>query len=72
MKNQERPPELDGQPEFNGPAFSLLEAENAGLRRLVIELLEKNQKLREQLLAAASGRNSATGVDLHLVGGRVA
>ncbi len=32
-------------------AFALLELENSGLRRLVVELLEKNQKLREQMQA---------------------
>ncbi len=30
-------------------ALTLLELENAGLRRLVVELIEKNQRLREEL-----------------------
>ena len=30
-------------------ALALLELENSGLRRLVVELIEKNQRLREQL-----------------------
>jgi len=36
--------------DFDKSALSLLESENSGLRRLVVELLEKNQRLREQLL----------------------
>jgi hypothetical protein len=38
-------------PDFDQSAILLLESENSGLRRLVVELLEKNQKLREQLIA---------------------
>jgi hypothetical protein len=34
---------------------SELELENSGLRRLVVELLEKNQQLRQQVLAAKRG-----------------
>ncbi len=34
-------------------AVELLEAENSGLRRMVVELLEKNQRLREQILSVA-------------------
>lgn len=30
-------------------ALALLELENSGLRRLVVELIEKNQRLREKL-----------------------
>jgi hypothetical protein len=35
-------------------ALSLLELENLNLRRLIVELLEKNQRLREQLQAAST------------------
>jgi len=34
-------------PDFGKSALYELELENSGLRRLVLELLEKNQKLRE-------------------------
>jgi hypothetical protein len=57
MKIQERPPELDAASSANLSALFLLETENTNLRRLVIELLEKNQQLREQLRTQASGRN---------------
>jgi hypothetical protein len=30
-------------------ALALLELENSGLRRLVVELIEKNQRLREEM-----------------------
>ena len=57
MKIQERPPELDAASSANLSALFLLETENTNLRRLVIELLEKNQQLREQVRTQASGRN---------------
>jgi len=45
-----RPTSPEAMSDFDQSALSLLESENSGLRRLVVELLEKNQRLREQLL----------------------
>jgi hypothetical protein len=42
-------------------ALALLEMENSTLRRLVVELIEKNQKLREKL---RSGQGSVAGDSL--------
>jgi hypothetical protein len=38
-----------GDADSEKSALALLERENSGLRRLVVELLEKNQKLREDM-----------------------
>jgi hypothetical protein len=56
MNHPEKPPELDrnltaGRPELEQAAISLLESENVTLRRMIVELLHKNQQLREQLHA---------------------
>lgn len=59
MSLEEKPPELDAGSAANFSALSLLETENSNLRRLVVELLEKNQQLREELRALGSGRNPA-------------
>jgi hypothetical protein len=48
--DERHPAPLEAAPDFDQSALSLLESENTGLRRLVVELLEKNQRLREQLL----------------------
>jgi hypothetical protein len=61
---------LAAKSEFDTSALSLLQSENVGLRRLVVELLEKNQQLREQL--QATGRNAGIAGDLRLVSGRIA
>ncbi len=58
MNLEEKPPELDAGSSSNASALFLLEMENSNLRRLVVELLEKNQQLREQLRVQANGRNS--------------
>ena len=63
MKIQENPPELDAGNPANISALFVLEMENSNLRRLVVELLEKNQRLREQLHALAS-RNPGKSVDI--------
>jgi hypothetical protein len=60
MNLEEKPPELDAGSSANISALFLLEMENSNLRRLVVELLEKNQQLREQLRAKANGRNPET------------
>jgi hypothetical protein len=57
--------------DFDRSTLLLLESENAGLRRLVVELIEKNQKLREQL-DAANVRYSGSATELRLVNGRIA
>jgi hypothetical protein len=51
-------------PQSDLSALSQLELEKSSLRRLVVELLKKNQQLREQLRVAASGRNTAIGADI--------
>ena len=48
----------------NLSALFLLETENSNLRRLVVDLLEKNQQLREQLHAQANSRNPEISGDL--------
>jgi hypothetical protein len=57
MNLEEKPPELDAGSSANLAAIFLLETENSNLRRLVVELLEKDQQLREQLRAQADGRS---------------
>jgi hypothetical protein len=47
----------------NESSLALLEAENAGLRRMIIDLLETNQRLRQQLQGLANGRNASAGND---------
>jgi hypothetical protein len=64
MNLEEKPPEPDPGSPANLSALFLLEMENANLRRLVVELLEKNQRLREQLHALAAGRNPGMSGDL--------
>ena len=64
MNLEEKPPEPDPGSSANLSALFLLETENASLRRLVVELLEKNQQLREQLHAQATGRNPEMSGDL--------
>jgi hypothetical protein len=64
MNLEERPPELDAGSSSNLAALFLLETENSNLRRLVVELLEKNQQLREQLRALANDRNPEISGDL--------
>jgi hypothetical protein len=59
-------------PDFDRSALFLLESENSGLRRLVVELLEKNQQLREQLQAVSSARPPGIAADLRLVSDRIA
>ena len=39
----------DSNPESEAAVLALLELENSGLRRLVVELLHKNQQLRDQI-----------------------
>jgi hypothetical protein len=73
MKIHEKPAEVAGNPcpscgnwpaheppvpDLDSSALALLESENSGLRRLVVELLEKNQSLREQLEAATLARST--------------
>jgi hypothetical protein len=48
--DETRPAPPGAMSDFDQSAILLLESENSGLRRLVVELLEKNQRLREQLL----------------------
>ena len=64
MNLEEKPPELDAGTSANVSALFLLETENSNLRRLVVELLEKNQQLREQLRAQANGGNPEISGDL--------
>ena len=64
MNLEEKPPELDAGTSANLSALFLLETENSNLRRLVVELLEKNQQLREQLRALANDRNPEISGDL--------
>lgn len=54
---EEKPPGPDAGNSTSVPATFLLEAENSSLRRLVVELLEKNQQLREQVRVLGGGRN---------------
>jgi hypothetical protein len=63
MNLEEKPPELDAGTSANISAIFLLEMENSNLRRLVVELLEKNQQLREQLRARADSRKPETSGD---------
>ena len=46
------PASAQPHPEFEQSAVTLLELENRGLRRLIVELLHKNQQLRERIDAA--------------------
>lgn len=39
-------------PEIDKSALTLLETENAGLRRLIVQLIQENQRLRQQMSAA--------------------
>ncbi len=64
MNLEEKSPEPDPGSPANLSALSLLETENSNLRRLVVELLEKNQRLREQLRALANDRNPEISGDL--------
>ena len=57
MNLEEKPPELDTASAASVSALLSLEAENSNLRRLVVDLLEKNQQLREQLHALTNGHN---------------
>jgi hypothetical protein len=65
-------PSPEATREFDELALALLESENSGLRKLVVELLEKNQRLRDQLHATVAGRNAESPTDLRLVGDRIA
>jgi len=47
--------QVPGTSDSSTTQLSLLESENSSLRRLIVELLEKNQLLREQLRAARNG-----------------
>jgi hypothetical protein len=67
----ERMQSLESAPDFDRSALVLLESENSGLRKLLVELIEKNQQLREQLEAAIA-RNPGTAADLRLVDSRIA
>ncbi len=58
MKIEEKPPELPAESSTNASAIFVLEAENFSLRRLVVELLEKNQLLRDELRTLTNGHNS--------------
>jgi len=64
MNLEEKPPEPNAGSSTNVSATFLLEAENSSLRRLVVELLEKNQLLREQLRTLASGHDPEMSSDL--------
>ena len=64
MNLEEKPPELDAGSSANVAAVLLLETENSNLRRLVVELLEKNQLLRDELRALGKGRNPAASDEL--------
>ncbi len=64
MNLEEKPPELDAGTSANVAAVLLLETENSNLRRLVVELLEKNQQLRDQLRVLANDRNPEVSSDL--------
>lgn len=57
MNSKEKPPELGAESSADISTIFLLETENSNLRRLVVDLLEKNQQLREQLRALASDGN---------------
>ncbi len=46
------PASAQPNPEVEQSAVTLLELENRGLRRLIVELLHKNQQLRERIDAA--------------------
>jgi hypothetical protein len=64
MKIEEKPPEPDAGSPPDISAQFYLETENSNLRRLVVELLEKNQQLREQLRMLANDGNSEISSDL--------
>jgi len=64
MNSEAKPPDPDPDSYANIPALFVLEAENSNLRRLVVELLEKNQLLREQLRTLGNGRNPEIAGDL--------
>jgi hypothetical protein len=72
-----RPPHERAQPSAAAPAFDrsalvLLESENSGLRRLVVDLIEKNQQLRDQLQAQKDRFSAGAAAELRLVNGRIA
>ncbi len=69
---EKHPAPAGGIPDVDRSVLSLLELENSGLRRLVVELLEKNQQLRERLQAISSNRNSGIAADLRLVSDQIA
>jgi hypothetical protein len=59
-------------PAFDRSALVLLESENSGLRRLVVDLIEKNQQLRDQLQAQKDRFSAGAAADLRLLNGRIA
>ncbi len=67
-----RHPSLAAAPDSDRTILAFLESENSSLRRLVVELLEKNQQLRDQLQGLTTERKAGTAGDLHLVSGRTA
>jgi hypothetical protein len=44
--------------ETDNPALRLIETENAGLRRLIVDLIHENQQLRERVRAANGEHHS--------------
>jgi hypothetical protein len=59
MRIEQKSPQPDPEYSPNESAFALLEAENAGLRRMIVDLLETNQRLRQQLQGLANNRNAS-------------
>jgi len=64
MNSEPKPPEMESESYAHIPVLFQLEAENSNLRRLVVELLEKNQLLREQLRVLAKDGDSEMPGDL--------